>query len=238
MRPISAAVVACFAVLVSAVLAVALLAAWAAWPLLLLAGHFTGELAIALVATVFYLGIIATYRAVFAVVGLPIGDIPFHSRAERVYHLHLLFFAVFFQPIMASVILPLPLMRAFYLALGARLGDDTYSGGILYDPLAVRVGAGSIIAQGSVVTPHVIERDRLAILPIAIGSGVTVGANSVILADVEIGDGAMVAAGSVVAKGTRIAAGEIWGGVPAKRLRAANGIEFPQIAKPAIARAG
>lgn len=227
MRAIAGSVIAVFATLVTVVLAAAVAATWAAWPFLALAGPFAGEMALAVGIVVAALGIISSYRLSMAWRGgLPIGDIPRYSAAERTYHLHLLFFAIFFQPIMASAILPLPLLRAFYLALGARLGPNTFSGGVIFDPLAVRAGSNVIIAQGSVVTPHVIERDRLAIHPISIGHGVTVGANAVILAGVEIGDGAMVAAGSVVAKNTRIPPGEVWGGVPAKRLRAAREIAF------------
>jgi acetyltransferase-like isoleucine patch superfamily enzyme len=33
-----------------------------------------------------------------------------------------------------------------------------------------------------------------------------------------IGDGAIVAAGSVLSKGTRVGPGEIWAGVPARRV--------------------
>jgi len=36
---------------------------------------------------------------------------------------------------------------------------------------------------------------------------------------VTIGDDAIVSSGAVVTKGTRIPAGEVWGGVPARRLR-------------------
>jgi acetyltransferase-like isoleucine patch superfamily enzyme len=52
--------------------------------------------------------------------------------------------------------------------------------------------------------------------PIIIGNDVWIGANAVILKGVEIGDGAVVAAGAVVNK--PIAAYEIWGGVPAKKI--------------------
>ncbi|HAZ61859.1 MAG TPA: transferase, partial [Gammaproteobacteria bacterium] len=55
--------------------------------------------------------------------------------------------------------------------------------------------------------------------PIEIGDRVTIGANAVVLAGVSIDDGALVAAGAVVPKGTRIGPGEVWGGVPARRLR-------------------
>ncbi|SEK57358.1 transferase hexapeptide (six repeat-containing protein) [Roseateles sp. YR242] len=51
---------------------------------------------------------------------------------------------------------------------------------------------------------------------IEIGDDVWLGANSIVLPGVRIGAGAVVAGGAVVSKD--IPAGEIWGGVPARRL--------------------
>lgn len=54
-----------------------------------------------------------------------------------------------------------------------------------------------------------------------IEDGVWVGANVVILRGVRIGTRAVIAAGAVVA--CDVPPGEIWGGVPARRIRGANG---------------
>jgi acetyltransferase-like isoleucine patch superfamily enzyme len=51
---------------------------------------------------------------------------------------------------------------------------------------------------------------------IKIGNDVWIGCNVTVLKGVEIGDGAIVAAGAVVTK--TILPGEIWGGVPAKKI--------------------
>ena len=60
-------------------------------------------------------------------------------------------------------------------------------------------------------------KDQLSFAkPIVIGNDVWVGYGSVILAGVTVGDGAVIAAGAVVTKS--IPAGEVWGGVPAKRI--------------------
>nr|WP_313477109.1 CatB-related O-acetyltransferase [Stutzerimonas kunmingensis] len=55
------------------------------------------------------------------------------------------------------------------------------------------------------------------IAPPKIGNGVWIGANVVILRGVTIGDRSIVAAGAVVTKD--IPPYEIWGGVPAKKIR-------------------
>lgn len=52
-----------------------------------------------------------------------------------------------------------------------------------------------------------------------IGHDVWIGANAVILPGTTIGNGAVVAAGAVVPAGTTIAPYEIWGGVPAKKIK-------------------
>ena len=71
----------------------------------------------------------------------------------------------------------------------------------------------------ALITPHVIENNKLEHHPVHIGNNVTIGAHSVLLAGVTVGDGALVATGAVVKKGTQIAPGEIWGGVPAKCIK-------------------
>ena len=42
---------------------------------------------------------------------------------------------------------------------------------------------------------------------------------SVVMDDAEVGEGAIVAAGSVVLSRTKIGAGELWGGAPAKFIK-------------------
>jgi acetyltransferase-like isoleucine patch superfamily enzyme len=170
---------------------------------------------------------IAVHRGLLRLFPLLPGEIAPGSRQEFIYHVYVLFYLLIFYPIIRSGFMPAPLMRAYYLALGARLGDNTYSQGIIHDPLFVRIGADSVVGQSALLIPHVIEGERLAHYPIRIGDKVTVGAAAVVLPDVEIGDRAIVATGSVVSKGTRIGADEIWAGVPARCIgtRAAGAVQ-------------
>ena len=57
----------------------------------------------------------------------------------------------------------------------------------------------------------------LCSVPVWIGNNVWIGANVTILKGVTIGDGAVIAAGAVV--NTDVAPYEIWGGVPAKKIK-------------------
>lgn len=161
---------------------------------------------------------IGLYRLFLKRYPLEEGEIAPGSRAEFGYHVYLLFYLILFYPIVRSGAVPVPLMRLIYQALGARLGENTYSSGIILDPPLIEIGANSIVGQFALLVPHVIENDRLAHYRIRIGNNVTVGAHSVVLSGTVIGDGAIVATGAVVSKGTQIAPGEIWGGVPAKKI--------------------
>lgn len=54
-------------------------------------------------------------------------------------------------------------------------------------------------------------------MPIEIGNGVWICAGCTVIAGVKIGDKSILAAGSVVTQD--VPAGELWGGVPAKRIK-------------------
>jgi acetyltransferase-like isoleucine patch superfamily enzyme len=135
------------------------------------------------------------------------------------YQVYVLFYLMFFQFLCAVPIIPIPLMRWVYVGLGARLGRNTYSAGTLLDPHFIRVGDNTILGFESVLCAHAVEGGRVSFAPIVIGDNVTVGLRAVLLPGVVVGDGAIIAAGAVVVKNTRIGAGEIWGGIPARFLR-------------------
>ncbi len=186
-------------------------------------GDFRGLVLFAAAIFFTYVYAVLFYRLFLTWSPLRPGEIPERSPQEFVYHVYLLFYLVLFYPLMRSGFVPVPLMRVFYQALGARLGPNTYSAGIIYDPGFVEIGANVIVGQYALLMPHVIERRRLAHYPIRIGDNVTIGAHAIVLADVTIEDNAIVAAGALVNKGTYIRRGEVWGGVPARRLEPSAG---------------
>lgn len=181
-------------------------------------GDFRGVAMSIFAIFTFYLLAILVFRVFLGVCPLPSGEIPEGSRSEFIYHVYLLFYLLVFNPIIFCGAVPIPLMRLFYQGLGATMGTNSFSVGIMLDPQFVEIGSNSIIGNGALLIPHIIEGKRLAHYPVRIGNNVTVGAHSVVLAGVEIGDGAIVAINSVVTKGSRIPAGETWGGTPARRL--------------------
>lgn len=108
----------------------------------------------------------------------------------------------------------------FYRLMGARMGRNFMMGGDakLVDPWVLEVGKDTLVATLAIVSGHSVEGDSVVIKPVKIGSRVLIGAGSYVLPGTEIGDGAIVGLGSVVLKDTRIPAGEIWAGVPARKI--------------------
>ena len=72
------------------------------------------------------------------------------------------------------------------------------------------------IGYNTTLLCHGYLRDRYERGPIVVKRGATVAADCTVLAGITIGEGAVVAAKSLV--NTDIPAGELWGGVPARRL--------------------
>ena len=182
-------------------------------------GDFRGVSLLVAAIVFLYVYAIALYRLFLHFWPLCMGEIEPGSRCEFRYHLYLLSYLILFQPVTRSLLVPVPLMRLLYLALGARMGRNSYSGGVILDPPLTRIGENCIIGHDAVLFCHVVEGDRLAFASIDIGNKVTVGAKAVIMPGVQIGDGAIIAVGAVVLKGTRINSGELWAGVPARRVR-------------------
>lgn len=182
-------------------------------------GDYRG-IAIVVGAIVFiYLYAFIMYRLFLYFSPLVEGDLPEGSRAEFNAQVNILFYLLLFNSLIRTHFVPVPIMRFVYLVLGARLGDNTYSAGALLDPPLTEIGANCIIGHDAVIFCHAIEGKHFSLAKVQIGDGVTIGAGAIIMSDVKIGDGAIVPAGAVVLKGTQIAPGEIWGGVPAKRIK-------------------
>jgi acetyltransferase-like isoleucine patch superfamily enzyme len=219
MRKITAAPVLTFVLLLSLVLALASVINYLLLGRLPL-GDFRGVLmTLGWVFLVYVCGI-AVYRVFLRYFPLREGEIVEHSREEFGYQVYLLFYLLLFYPLTRNHLLPTPLMRLLYQALGARLGDNSYSAGVIMDPPLTELGANTLIGHDAVLFSHALEGHHLSHARIRIGDNVTVGAKAIVMSGVTIGDGAMVAAGAVVGKGTQIASGEIWGGNPARLLKA------------------
>lgn len=112
-----------------------------------------------------------------------------------------------------------PLLTVFHRLMGMRIGARVQiNTAVVADQNLISIGDDTVIGGDVTLVCHVAERGRLYAAPVTIGRRVTVGLMSVIFPGCVIGDGAIIAAGSVLSKGTRVGPGEIWAGVPARRV--------------------
>ena len=219
MRKIGPAAIVFFLFFLSLIILLALGSAWLAARHIPHPGNFGAIAVVAAAMLLVYLYAMLVHRIFLLLMPLREGHIAAGSRQEFVYHVYVLFYLIFFNSLLRSGIVPIPVMRLVYLSLGARLGSNTYSAGIIHDPLFVSIGANSIVGETALLVPHVIEGDQLGLFCIVIGNNVTIGAHAIILSGVTIGDDVIIAANSLVSKGTHINTGEVWAGCPARRLR-------------------
>lgn len=117
-----------------------------------------------------------------------------------------------------------------------RCGDDCsiWFGAIVRgDVCAIRIGNLVNVQDGAVLhgtfeKTSLVIGDRASIGHNAIVHGCTVeagaliGMGAVVMDRAVVGEGAIVAAGAVVLEGTLIGPGELWAGVPARRVKAVD----------------
>ncbi|MBL9076929.1 MAG: bifunctional N-acetylglucosamine-1-phosphate uridyltransferase/glucosamine-1-phosphate acetyltransferase [Planctomycetes bacterium] len=94
------------------------------------------------------------------------------------------------------------------MGAGAKAKHLTYLGDTTVGARA-NIGAGTITANYDGVHKH----------PTVIGERCFVGSGSVLVAPTELGAHSMTGAGAIVTRGTKVGAGEVWVGVPAKKLK-------------------
>jgi hypothetical protein len=167
----------------------------------------------------FYTIALAGYRAFLRLFPLQEGPV-LSGQTEFAYCTYMLFnMFVFFPVLQSSFFLPFPLRRPFYQLLGARLGKNTHCPGVLLDPPLIEFGDHVVIGFESLFSAHAAEADLFVLARVRVGHRASIGARAIVMPGVTIGEGAIVAAGAVVTKGTQIGPRELWGGVPAHRIK-------------------
>ena len=106
-------------------------------------------------------------------------------------------------------------LRAMGMKMGRRPRITTEN---LTDVSMITLGDDVAIGGSAHIFCHYGGAGRLVIAPVVIGSRATIGEKATVMGDVEIGEGATVMAHAVLLPGTRVGAGERWGGVPARLI--------------------
>jgi serine acetyltransferase len=182
-------------------------------------GDFRGLITAVFFVGMVYAAAIVVQRLFLLAFPIPQGVIARKSKAEFAYHICLLFYLLFINSLIKTSFIPVTFTRYIYILLGAKLGANTYCAGVILDPPMTSVGSNTILGHDCVICAHAIEGENLSYEHVTIGSNVTIGGKAMVMPGVSISDGAIVAAGSIVTKGTKIGKRELWGGIPAKKLK-------------------
>ena len=178
----------------------------------------------------YFFSTILTYRLVFYYLGFPNYNVLKSSKEDFAFQLYVLYYLIYFNFFVHNTLLPVPLSKIFHQLLGAKFGAGSYSPGIILDPPYVEIGKNSIVGFGAVLCSHALEGENVWFDKIYIGNDVTIGLRSMIMPGVIIEDAAIVAAGALVTKNSHIKTGEVWAGIPAKRIQKSTTDIIPSIA--------
>ncbi len=186
------------------------------------AAHALG-LALALATGWFVFGlallvVIPVVRWATFAIGTPVGRFPYFSlgawRWASYNALTLMLRFTFVNWLRVTPFLPL-----YHRLMGARIGRRVQiNTAVIADQNLVEIGDDTVIGGDVTLVCHAAERGRLVTAPVRIGRRVTIGLMAVVFPGCVIGDDAVIAAGSVLSKGARVGPGEIWAGVPARRV--------------------
>lgn len=113
------------------------------------------------------------------------------------------------------------------------IGDDCsiwFNAVVRGDVHSIRIGRNVNIQDGAVIhctyqKAGVVIGDNVSIAHNAIIHGcsieanVLVGMGAILMDDVYVESNSLIAAGALVSKGTRVKSGEVWAGVPAKKIK-------------------
>lgn len=114
--------------------------------------------------------------------------------------------------------IPLFLKPHWYRLFGAKIGKGVGIGGVLVDSSLTVLEAGSGVGADAMILGHWIAAGRVRIGRVVVGEGATIGAKALILPGVRLGAGATVGAMSMARSGQAVPPGEVWVGIPAKKL--------------------
>jgi len=112
-----------------------------------------------------------------------------------------------------------PFGRGFLRAMGMRIGKRAFiNTEFISDPCLISLGDEVVIGGSVHLFAHYGGGGHLSIVPVRIGDRATVGQEATVMGDVVIGAGATILPHSVLLPGSRVGAGETWGGVPARPI--------------------
>jgi acetyltransferase-like isoleucine patch superfamily enzyme len=117
-------------------------------------------------------------------------------------------------------ILLTPFANLLFRLLGAKLGKNVqFNSKYVFDASLLEIGDNTVVGGGAIIDCHMVERGKLKLKKVKIGSNVTLGSHCTIMPGCEIGDKAIIGASAVVLKDTIVPPRDVWFGIPAESMR-------------------
>lgn len=114
---------------------------------------------------------------------------------------------------------PTPINHWFYRRMGMKIGKGAQINSTqISDPMFIQIDEKVTIGGSVTLAAHYGMAGYLILAPIRIREGATLGLRAIVMGGADIGKNAKVLGNSLVLPKTVIPDGEIWGGVPAKKL--------------------
>lgn len=107
-------------------------------------------------------------------------------------------------------------LRAMGMKLGRRVFINTE---FISDPCMITIGDDAVIGGSVHLFAHFGGGGHLTVAPVLIGARATIGQKATVMGDVVVAADATILPHSVLLPGSRVGAGETWGGVPARPIR-------------------
>ena len=134
------------------------------------------------------------------------------------------------------ILFPFP-AYLFYKIAGAKIDVSAFqsSSDSIPDLYMVTIGKNTLLGWNCSIFGHFSPNSATTFLgKVEIGDDVLIGENATVWPNVKIGNGSIVQNKSVVRPGTIIPPNEIWGGIPARKIKDINFDSTPSISLPNI----
>ena len=113
--------------------------------------------------------------------------------------------------------------NAYFRVCGAKIGKNTQINTFrINDPGLMRIDDDCVIGGSATFNGHLVEKGQMIFAPIHLKAGSLIGAGSTVQPGVTIGENAVIATNALIPKYRTIPAGEVWGGLPAVRIRGSS----------------
>lgn len=112
--------------------------------------------------------------------------------------------------------------RLYYAIVGSKLGKNVMiSPNVsIWNPYFLSIGDNSVVGEGVCILGHYENNSNEEVIgTVDIGENCVIGQGSLVFPDVIMGDNVLIASKSVVKPGTNIPDYEMWGGIPAKKIK-------------------